>query len=524
MADIHELIEATTEAYPEQTAGISRIPGSPTAHAICPITSLVSSLTAPATPSLCPIILASTNTPSQDHSVFSSPSIAVTTHSYVSNHNVPSPSSSPVALSTSSYPFLLTQLFSRHEPLSLYNFDVNPNTSAFVPTLLAATLFQVTGFYLFRYFSPRLTEQDRKSLRGLSWGLTLFSSIVLFTGTFASLSNLEWGFITLVVHIYWFRKFIQQQIRYYRERQQAKLKEAVQRIEPELQSAHVASSCRLKNEFPTDGLVIKDNLSAEQEKANDISEMNATVFDVVEGNHHGSRRPSSRASSRMPSFEHDMMSPPYEALNDSEADTDADSDEAGIDTSITTTTANTFNIPSIITVEAPVKTMQQLLEECEQEDISTYALSFQGALGKGNKTFSAMAMKRLMSSQGSGAVRLSRPSSMRDAKRRTALDAIRFEEEPNEMISSTKESLAQTQAQTQTQAQVQAQGPLALLNSQRQHQNEEQLDGDATVVLRRRPSRMSIVASRQTIREHQGQRGKQSFGTVRGVQHISFME
>ncbi|KAG0300135.1 hypothetical protein BGZ98_009422 [Dissophora globulifera] len=98
----------------------------------------------------------------------------------------------PPMLSSFPYPSFLSHFFSRHEPLPFYNFDINPNTSVFSLTFLTAFVLQIAGFYLFRHFVPRLTEPDTKSRRGLSWVLTLFSSIVLFTGTFALSSNIEW--------------------------------------------------------------------------------------------------------------------------------------------------------------------------------------------------------------------------------------------------------------------------------------------------------------------------------------------
>lgn len=90
---------------------------------------------------------------------------------------------------TAAMPPLQSHFFSRQEPLLFFNFDLNPNTSVFSLTFLVATLFQISGFYLFRRFVPELAIRKRR----LSWVLTLFSSLVLFTGTFTLSSGMEWS-------------------------------------------------------------------------------------------------------------------------------------------------------------------------------------------------------------------------------------------------------------------------------------------------------------------------------------------
>lgn len=94
--------------------------------------------------------------------------------------------------SFSSPSFFFGNRFSLNEPYYLFNFDINPNTSVFTVTFLTALVLQITGFYLFKTYVPSLSRQSRKDRRGLSWVLTLFSSIILFTGTFTLSTNMEW--------------------------------------------------------------------------------------------------------------------------------------------------------------------------------------------------------------------------------------------------------------------------------------------------------------------------------------------
>ncbi|KAG0335835.1 hypothetical protein BG004_008299 [Podila humilis] len=102
------------------------------------------------------------------------------------------PPSCPSASSSAMPSLFFGSHFSLNEPYRFYNFDLNPNTSVFTITFISALIFQVAGFYLFRTFAPSLSKQSRNHRRGLSWVLTLFSSIVLFTGTFTLSKNIEW--------------------------------------------------------------------------------------------------------------------------------------------------------------------------------------------------------------------------------------------------------------------------------------------------------------------------------------------
>ncbi|KAF9386742.1 hypothetical protein CPB97_003383 [Podila verticillata] len=100
--------------------------------------------------------------------------------------------SEPTSCPSLSPSFFFGNRFSLNEPYYLFNFDINPNTSVFSVAFLTALVFQITGFYLLKTYVPALSRQSRKDRRGLSWVLTLFSSIVLFTGTFTLSTNMEW--------------------------------------------------------------------------------------------------------------------------------------------------------------------------------------------------------------------------------------------------------------------------------------------------------------------------------------------
>ncbi|KAG9071074.1 hypothetical protein KI688_008617 [Linnemannia hyalina] len=91
---------------------------------------------------------------------------------------------------------MASSLFS--SPSSAYdtsNFDINPNTSTFTLTFLTAFVLQLTGFFLFKHYVPQVANatKNRQNRRALSWVLSLFSSIVLFTGTFTLSSEIEWN-------------------------------------------------------------------------------------------------------------------------------------------------------------------------------------------------------------------------------------------------------------------------------------------------------------------------------------------
>ncbi|KAG0322412.1 hypothetical protein BG000_002926 [Podila horticola] len=114
------------------------------------------------------------------------PLVATEAHPYMSS------STEPTSCPLSNPSFFFGSRFSLNEPYYLFNFDINPNTSVFSVTFLTALVLQITGFYLLKTYVPSLSRQSRKDRRGLSWVLTFFSSIILFTGTFTLSTNMEW--------------------------------------------------------------------------------------------------------------------------------------------------------------------------------------------------------------------------------------------------------------------------------------------------------------------------------------------
>ncbi|KAG0254678.1 hypothetical protein BG011_005571 [Mortierella polycephala] len=323
-------------------------------------------------------------------------------------------------------------------------------------------------------------------------------------------SRLYWkvAAMTLVVHLYWFIRFVQQQVRYYRARQVQKLPN-VEVIEQEKSTAstpETGSSVVNEEPCPLDSVVnsIKTTLSPTEMIAsslkNDMSEMDQAVFNGIQVN--GSRHRMCRAVRRSacPSFDTSCDS----QLGHERSESDANGS----------------------------KTMEQLLAECELDDVSSYMLPLQGLKGNNSRTFSPIALSRLMSSQDSngvaaGAVRLSRASSMRDSRRRTALDAVRFEEPAPSMapIASRSPSMSQIQIQTQTQAQIQVQFP----KTNKAMQSAAMAEGGATVVMRRRPSSraalMTTAALKSSLRSKADSSGTNGcdydLGTIRVARGVS---
>ncbi|KAF9187964.1 hypothetical protein BGZ50_001653 [Haplosporangium sp. Z 11] len=552
----------------------------------------------------------------------------------------------------------LGQIFQRQEPLLVCNFDVNPRTSVFTMVFLTSAVCQVLGFFLMRQILPRIIRNYRKDQRVLSWVLTLFSSIILFTGAFTLSADIEWKLFTtdaaattataattvgrtasfvslqkfpnesilatmysayfvsylicdlvlgmiyyrefidllsgwlhhlfyfavvsnaslqknvstlfaigapieastiilatghifpelrsdtlfaitfvlcrivyplallpelymnvesrmwwkvaamaLIVHLYWFRRFVQQQIRYYRARPVQK-QPIVEAIEQEKSTASTLdTSSSIVNEEPRPLVSVVDSIkatSAPTEVAasslkNDMSEMDQAVFNGIQVN--GSRHRMSRVVRRSacPSF-----------------DTSCDS-QLGHERS-----ESGANGP---------RTMEQLLAECENDDVSSYILPLQGLKGNNNRTFSPIALSCLMSSQGSngaaaGAVRLSRASSMRDPRRRIALDAVRFEEPGLSMAPIASRSPSISEIQTQTEAQVQIPETTKAMRS------TAMAEGGATVVMRRRPSSrtalMTTAALKSSLRSKADSGGSNStngcdydLGTIRVARGVS---
>ncbi|KAG0210854.1 hypothetical protein BGX28_008821 [Mortierella sp. GBA30] len=535
---------------------------------------------------------------------------------------------------------ILARYFSREEPMLFCNFDVNPNTSVFCTAFLAATILQILGFYVFRRVVPRLSKDQPKEKRALSWVLTLFSSIVLFTGTFMLSSNMEWsrpeatksvmrpmlslhnfpresdvatmysayfvsylicdlvlgmiyyrayldplsgwfhhlgylavvsnaalqknvstlfaigtpievstiflasghifphlrsdfmfatsfflsrivypivllpelylnvesrlcwkvGATALLVHIHWFRKFVQQQLRYYRGRkelQQASLNDTLEMTsKTERLEESLDLNCKIKEEH-----IVHDYVPSVSEAKvsrtpapsppetlkNNMSGMSDAVVNAIEVNGSG-RHHFLKAVRQTPSR------PGYDPLFfKSTSLTRGDEPE------------QEQELASVDEIKSQ-KTMQQLLEECDQEEFA-YPLPIEGLKGN-NKTFSALALKRMMSSQSStnggvGAVRLSRASSVRDAKRRIGLDTVRFEESSESQILTPVKEQAKCQSSAR---------------HQKQQGLQRTLDEKATVVLRKKPSRV-IVAPKSNSQTSSA--CEYDFGTIRVARGVA---
>ncbi|KAF9359294.1 hypothetical protein BGX26_012674 [Mortierella sp. AD094] len=614
MINMQELFKATLSAA-SKPAATRLLQNSTTNILFCPTTQYASSLTIAAA------AVAATSASTQ----FDTAMCKTDSSSLFADSAIPLSSSSPPATYSSfPHPSSLDFIFSRHEPLIFFNFDINPNTSVFSTTFLVAMILQIAGFYLFRHFVPQLSEENPKSTRGLSWVLTLFSSLVLFTGTFTLSSNMEWNLaggdmltllslrnfpkesdlatmysayfisylicdlglgiihyrkyldplsgwlhhlgylciisnatlqknvstffamgtpievstiflasghifpklrsdflfaiafftsrivypivllpelylnvesrlcwkvamMALLLHVHWFRKFVQQQIRYHNAR-----KNPCGQSESQPLVSHVDSK-KLDGtvyEYPPNQVSVANikSLTANMPenkslKKNVMSDMDEAVINQVEVNSRRNRE-QARALRRSacPSF-------------DSSVDGD---NESIADISVKAAEALEASEALAKATEAPAKTMKQLLEECEQEDFA-YALPIQVIKGNNNKTFSPQALKRMMSSQGpenaitGGALRLSRASSMRDSKRRIALDAVKFED-PKVKVSVTRPKSMMVEASTQ------------------------QFEGDATVVFRQRSSRSS-VAMASPVERDQGL--DYDMGTIRAARRVS---
>ncbi|KAF9561108.1 hypothetical protein EC968_005849 [Mortierella alpina] len=315
-------------------------------------------------------------------------------------------------------------------------------------------------------------------------------------------SRLCWkvAVVALMVHIHWFHKFIQQQLRYYRARsqpQQVLVCSAVHGLGETLKAVDKAphqptpEDVDTVHKSVTTMAEIKSPLastsSPPETLKNDMSEMNAAIVNAIEVNGSGRHRlqkPIRRAPSR-PFFD------PSSFKSENSSD-EQDAEQSNC----------------VVNNETEQKTMEQLLAECDQEEFA-YPMPIEGL--KGNKTFSALAMKRLMSSHGStngvGAVRLSRASSVRDAKRRIGLDSVRFEEPPKQsVLPPVQEKSTFTPVSKQQSQQLQA--PKAV----------DGVDGEATVVIRKRSLRMTVLPATS---QASGSMRDCDFGTVRVGRGVS---
>ncbi|KAF9904107.1 hypothetical protein EC991_003082 [Linnemannia zychae] len=344
-------------------------------------------------------------------------------------------------------------------------------------------------------------------------------------------SRLCWkvGAMALSVHVYWFYKFIQQQLRYYHARQEQKQQLNVAadvKVDGQSTTATVAreeESLKIQTvseDRKSTGIVCESGIAAavtvdksveaktpeSPTAANEMFGTGLSAIPSIQVNSSRHRRPrvvrlpSGQSIASLASFQ-----PPTE-----------DSDNAAtpavtitppaitISSSATIVTAAAVTAVTTPTTKKAPKTMKELLEECSDEDISTYKFPIHS-----NKTLSVLARKPSNDSQGIfgsgrdlGVVRLSRASSMRDSKRRIALGAVQFAC-PSSSSSSLTVGEPKANKEEEEPCSVKNGEVEAVEGLKKNKTMNRNVDADATVVMR--PRRAS--PSRD---------GDYGFGTVRG--------
>ncbi|KAG0240147.1 hypothetical protein BGX31_002217 [Mortierella sp. GBA43] len=353
--------------------------------------------------------------------------------------------------------------------------------------------------------------------------------------------------VALIVHLYWFHKLVQ--LRHSRDQQpttastHVEVTSVVDEPKPVEQTAEAKPSEQPAESKPEEPLVlpvssdIKDRKStivfecppkatlpraadifsgtvASTEQPiikNSMSEMDEAVMNGMQVNSSGRHRQCKvmRRRSR-PSFDH---------LTGEDIKSDS---AAPVPTAIDTTVSTSITgAPTVASPTSPTspKTMKELLEECENEDFSSIGMAMHSVIkGSHNKTFSPQALKRMstpsMSTNGTGqGAVVSRASSMRDSKRRIGLDAIRFEEPINRSSHKPQHSTPPP--------------PVATALAQVQEHCTLDDSANATVVLRSRPSRLSVTRS-SFVESNKGSHGRSStlksdhdFGTIRMVRGVA---
>ncbi|KAF9127797.1 hypothetical protein BGW39_005616 [Mortierella sp. 14UC] len=260
-------------------------------------------------------------------------------------------------------------------------------------------------------------------------------------------SRLCWkvGVMALLVHVYWFYKFVQQQLRYYGVRQEQKQQANVAadvKVDEQAAPAFIAyeEEClkiqTVSEDLKKTGIVYEyDNAVAvpvgksietkapeSPTAANEMFGTDLSAIPLIQVNSSRHRRPR---VVRLPSGQSIASLASFETPTDNK---DAVTPAVAVFPPTSSTTIVAAATSSSTTTRKGPKTMKELLEECSDEDISTYKFPIHS-----NKTLSALARKPSNASQGLsgsgrdlGVVRLSRASSMRDSKRRIALGAVQF--------------------------------------------------------------------------------------------------
>lgn len=318
--------------------------------------------------------------------------------------------------------------------------------------------------------------------------------------------------MALLVHVYWFHKFVQQQLRYYHASHAG------------LSTTATTDAVNVIDEKPAVISVNTGEESLKKKMAGIVCEYEVTV-PVLKSEDDSSKAPESPTASndtfgmelpqiqvnssrhrrprvvRLPSGQSIASLASFESSITDKGDASPSAADVVPTTSsppaiIFTTSATAAAASRATTTGA--KTMKQLLAECSDDDISTYKFPIHS-----NKTLSALARKPLNSggnqsglsggADGLGVSRLSRASSMRDSKRRIALGSVQFAEPK----ATKKEPAVKTDEETEENEEAVI---VAALKKKCSRSNV--VEGDATVVMRPRRSSPS-------------RDGDYGFGTIR---------
>ncbi|KAF9582896.1 hypothetical protein BGW38_010611 [Lunasporangiospora selenospora] len=337
----------------------------------------------------------------------------------------------------------------------------------------------------------------------------LYPLLVLPDLVLNSESRMMWKVATvaLLVHVYWFYRFIQQQLRYHKARQSKRLQVQEQQSPEQALCPSCLDSAPVMTLLPNDTKVVKELQQDEKEPKSVMEE-----FPVVKarsslrgGKVFGSIRPKAFFLEKPLLEVNEVSGAEVSIMNGFEVNTSRSRSRRKASSS---SSSSSYRPLSEIFVTGPEdhisesnqnvnadKSMEELLDEqaaeirqskqqsnqepveslfeSEEEEAAVRALlGFRDP--SRNKTFSAMAMKRLASSQSNsrGAMRLSRPSSMRDSRKRIGLDAISFECPVPKLEASTTK------------------GPAQVAITEEVFESDKVCVGDATVVFRaKKPAR-----------------------------------
>ncbi|KAG0274357.1 hypothetical protein BGZ95_009874 [Linnemannia exigua] len=372
-----------------------------------------------------------------------------------------------------------------------------------------STIFLATG-HIFPTLRSDVVFATSFFLARIAYPIVLLPELILNVE-----SRLCWkvGAMALLVHVYWFYKFIQQQLRYYHARQEQKQADVMTDVKMTEQSATTTVTHKSEED---ESLKIQTQSEDLKKTGNEYEYDVAAAVPV--GKSVEVKTPESPvAANEM--FGTDLSAVPLIQVNSSRhrrprTPTD-NKDGANIPAitftspAITRTPSRTIAAAAAVATTSSVttkaaKTMKELLEECSDEDISTYRFPIHS-----NKTLSALARKPLNSSQGLssngdlGVVRLSRASSMRDSKRRIALGAVQFASPSSSVVGEPKARKMEDEPSVKNVEVVEEKNEEETMKKgSMKKMNGNNMDADATVVMRPRRSSPS-------------RDGDYGFGTIR---------